>query len=151
MQNKCIVGDNVGNKLSELIGDRIRELGLKKSDVARMAGISRQYLGNIVNETAATQSGQYRLSPETTAGLAKALRLPEADILSAMNYLQSPILRTPNNVAEFFVVLNRLGLTVSIDRAVEEFAVLDADDLQEMLDTLAAAAIARIKRRVLRR
>lgn len=89
IQKKCILVVNVQEKLSELVGRRIRELGLKNADIARLSGLSRSYIGNIVNETAPTQSGQYNLSPKSVSALAKALQISEIEIVNAMGYVKS--------------------------------------------------------------
>ena len=87
IQNISILLVNVKEKLSELVRRRINELGLTNAELARRVNLSRGYIGNIVNETAPTQSGQYNLSPETVKSLAKELKISENEILSAMNYL----------------------------------------------------------------
>lgn len=73
--------------LSALVQRRIRELGLSNSEVARRAKLSRSYIGNIVNRTAPTQSGQYNLSPEAAHNLAAAIEVSDIEFLSAMKYL----------------------------------------------------------------
>lgn len=63
--------------LSALVQRRIRELNLSNSEVARRAKLSRSYIGNIVNRTAPTQSGQYNLSPEAARNLALAIEVSD--------------------------------------------------------------------------
>lgn len=150
IQNKCILVKHVKEKLSDLFSRRIRELGIKNVDVANRSGLSRGYIGNIVNETAPTQSGQYNLSPESVNVLAKALEISESAILEAMNYLpenQNTGIKKPSNPAEFFDALDRLGLDIQFAGGRKVLEGLDEDDLQELLDTVIASATAKGRRK----
>lgn len=73
--------------LSTLVQRRIRELGISNAEVARRSKLSRSYIGNIVNKTAPTQSGQYNLSPDAVGRLATAIEVSETEILTSMKYL----------------------------------------------------------------
>lgn len=109
---------NVKEKLSELVGRRIRELSTTNAEVARQTGLSRGYIGNIVNETAPTQSGQYNLSPETVGKLAKVLQISESEILQAMDYLSS----------EVQLIRNRIRVS-----DFDDFNDKDLDDIAEYI------------------
>ena len=89
IQNLCILVEDMPEKLSELITRRIGELNISNAELARRTGLSRGYIGNIVNETAPTQTGQYDLSKGTIRVLARELKITEAEILSAMGYMTS--------------------------------------------------------------
>lgn len=81
--------NNMAERLSELIARRIRELDLSNAELARRTGLTRGYIGNIVNETAPTRSGQYNLSQSTIAALARELKITETEILTSMGYLKN--------------------------------------------------------------
>ncbi len=150
IQNKCILVENVKEKLSDLFRRRIKELGIKNVDVASRSGFSRGYVGNIVNETAPTQSGQYNLSPDAVSAFAKALEVSESEILEALNYLpenQNTGIKKPTTPAEFFDALERLGLDIQFAGGRKVLEGLDEDDLQELLDTAVASATAKGKRK----
>lgn len=71
---------------SDLIQRRLSELGIKKSDLAKKAKVSRAYIGDLANGTAKTQSGSYRPSPEIVARLVKALEITESEFLRTLGY-----------------------------------------------------------------
>lgn len=100
---------NVREKLSELVGRRIRELGINNAELARRSGLTRGYIGNIVNDTAPTQSGNYNLSPDSVGKLAKALEISEAEILAAMKYLSDPTADVPKPILEALAREGRLS------------------------------------------
>lgn len=84
-QNISILLVNV-EKLSELLSRRLKELKLSNADLARLTGLSRSYIGNMVNETAPTQSGQYQPSPDVVAKLSQHLKVTEAEILNSVGF-----------------------------------------------------------------
>lgn len=86
IQKKCILIVNVKEKLSDLVSRRLRELDLKKADLAKLTGLSRSYIGNMANGTAPTESGQYEPSPDAVEALAKYLQISEDEILNAIGY-----------------------------------------------------------------
>jgi transcriptional regulator with XRE-family HTH domain len=87
IQNLCILVENVKESLSQLIQRRVRELNISKAEAARRCGITRSYFGNMANQTAPTESGQYEPSPEVVAGLSKGLEVSEIEILDSIGYI----------------------------------------------------------------
>lgn len=90
---------DVKETLSQLVRRRVKELGITNAELARRAGLSRSYIGNIVNETAPTKSGQYHLSPESLSKVAKALDVTQTEILASLDYLSNEVDRTYIDVA----------------------------------------------------
>lgn len=82
----CHLVDNVAKTLSELVQERLQALKMSKSELARRVGVSRSYIVNIANGTAATRSGQYKPSPDVISKMAKALEIPESSLLAAIGY-----------------------------------------------------------------
>lgn len=142
----CILVDNVKETLSQLVQRRLKELNTSKAAVARKVGVSRSYIGNIANETAPTQSGQYNLSPDTVSGLAKALEINESEILEAMNYLPETKAKkkiaTAADFAEFLQANNihNFKLTEADMKKMEETG------FDELIDYLKAFYIVKIER-----
>lgn len=148
-QNFCKLIATVKENVSDLIQRRLKELNIKKSELARRTGFSRTYITDLANGTGNTQSGQYNLPPETVNKLAKALEIADTEILSAMNYLpgKSSAIRKPTNPAEFFEILDEMGLEINLDGGLKTVASLDEDDLQDLLDSIVATAQAKAKRK----
>jgi transcriptional regulator with XRE-family HTH domain len=99
IQDDCILVVDVKESLSQLVRRRAKELNLRNADIARRAGLSRGCIGNIVNETAPTRTGKYRISPEAVEKLAKALEISQTAILEAMDYLSDFTDRTDIDVS----------------------------------------------------
>ena len=137
--------------LSQLVRRRMGELGINNAELARRAKKTRGYIGNVINETAPTKSGQYRLLPETVTDLAKALEIPESDIVNALGYDTEETVNTkPQNVEEFFQRLDEMGfkdVSIQFEGGSKAMRNLDADDLQELLDSFVAGATAKAKRK----
>lgn len=96
----CLQFEYLRESLSELVRRRARELGLSNADIAARAGLTRGYIGNIINETAPTKSGQYVPNPDTVHALSGALKVTQRDILRSVGYLteDDPV---PAELADF--------------------------------------------------
>lgn len=146
--NKCYQYEYM-ESLSELVRRRINELGINNAELARRAKKSRGYIGNIINQTAPTKSGQYRLMPDTVEDLAKALEVPESDIVNAIGYETGEIVvNKPQNVYEFYERLNEMGLGVKFEGGTKVLQNLDADDLQDLLDNIQAVTQVKLNKKV---
>lgn len=99
IHDECILVVDVKETLSQLVRRRARELNLRNAELARRAGLSRGYIGNIINETAPTRSGKYRISPEVVERLAKAIEVSQTEILEVMDYLSDFTDRTDIDVS----------------------------------------------------
>lgn len=97
-QNICKLLATVKENLSDLIQRRLKELKIKKAELARRTGLSRTYITDLANGTGNTQSGQYNLSPDSVTKLSKALEVTEAEILEAMNYLSESQPKLPDGL-----------------------------------------------------
>lgn len=82
----CKLVADMKENLSQLVARRIRELGLKKSELAKQVGVSRTYITDLANGTGNTQSGQYRPRPEIIEKLAKFLEVEINEILNSIGY-----------------------------------------------------------------
>lgn len=58
-----------------------------KAEAARRIGISRSYLGNIINHTAPTQSGDYDILPDTAQSIVRGLEVSPEEVAAAIGYL----------------------------------------------------------------
>ncbi len=148
LQINCKVGLYM-ESLSELLQRRMTELDLNKSKLAEMVGVSRAYIGDLANGTAKTKSGIYRPKPEIIAGLAKALKVSESEILNSLghNIKNTSESRKPRTPAELFEILDDLGLDIQLDGGIKTLEALDEDDLQELLDSVVANAVAKARRK----
>lgn len=146
-QNKCYQYEYM-ESLSELVRRRINELGINNAELARRAKKSRGYIGNIINQTAPTKTGQYRLMPDTVEDLAKALEVPEADIVNAIGYETEEVVVTkPKNVAEFYERLNEMGFGMKLEGGKQSLEGLGEDDLQDLLDSVQIATQMKINKK----
>lgn len=146
IQNKSILLDDVKEKLSELVSRRLNELGLRKAEAARIAGISRSYFGNIANGTAPTPSGEYNLSPEAVSGLSRALQVSESDILEAMNYLSETAPKKKIATAADFAEFLKTNGVVDYKLTDEDRRKLEETGFDELIDYLAAFFTVKIEK-----
>lgn len=135
IQEESILVVDVKETLSQLVRRRARELDLTNAELARRAGLSRSYIGNIMNETAPTKSGQYNLSPESVERLAKALDISQTEILSSLDYLSNETERTYIDVNPD-VRVSVLKTDIDSD---------DADEFQRAFQVAYQIALQRIK------
>ena len=119
IQKNRILLVNVKENLSQLVGRRIKELGITKSELARRTGLSRAYIGNIVNQSAPTQSGQYDPSPEVIAKFVIHLQVSEDEMLTALGYKTSTAL--PPEQAQVIEVLTHSNLTDADYEKIRDF------------------------------
>ena len=136
--------------LSELIQRRMKELNIKKTQLADKVGVSRAYIGDLANGTAKTKSGIYRPKPEIISALSKALKVQESEILNSLghNVDETPIHnRKVTTPAELFELLDEMGLEINLDGGIKTIESLDEDDLQELVDSIVATASAKAKRK----
>lgn len=142
----CKVIANLEN-LSQLISRRLNETGLSKSDLAKLIGKSRAYVTDLANGTAATQSGQYRPSPEVMASLAKHLEISENEILNAAGYnTGARSNRKPQTLPELLEALDDLGIAIDWATFKNGFENYTPDDFEELKEQIAANAGIKIKR-----
>lgn len=148
IQDFCILLVNVENEtLSQLLKRRLKELNLTNSQFATLAGLSRSYIGNMINETAPTKSGQYNPEPETVGKIARAAQVSEIEILATLGYnVGDSIPKKPTNVREFFQILDHLGLDVRFEGGIEGLERLGEDQLQDLLDSTVAHASTKVRR-----
>jgi transcriptional regulator with XRE-family HTH domain len=135
IQNESILLVDVKETLSQLIRRRAKELKLTNAELARRAGLSRSYIGNIINQTAPTKSGQYVLSPDAVDRLAKALEINQTDILETMDYLSDLSERTYIDVSP----------DVRISVLKKELSPDDADEIRSAFQIAYQIALQRIE------
>ena len=151
----CVLFDKVLPEMTETLGElitrRMKDLGIRNnSELARLIKRSDAYVGDLVNDRAKTKSGTYKPRPDTLANLSKHLQVSEIEILTAIGYApkESAVPKKPTNVAEFFEVLDFLGLDVQFAGGFKTLETLGEDDLQELLDGIVANASAKVKRKM---
>lgn len=120
---------SMGETISELIQRRLTELDIKKSELAKKAGVSRAYIGDLANGTAKTKSGHYRPKPEIVTSLAKALEVSETEILNAIGYASK-------EATDSYEILD--GMTVNFDE--KKFSKAEREKLLEAMRMLARGA-----------
>lgn len=113
--------------------------GLSRSTVSALAGAKKQPLTDKPSQPKA----------ETVRSLAKALNEDvDKALLLAGHAPERAAPKKPTTVAEFFEVLDDLGLDVQFDGGIKMLETLDEDDLQELLDGIVANASAKVKRKM---
>lgn len=86
-QNFCkLLANVIQETLASLIQRRLKELDIKKAELARRTGLSRTYITDLANKTGNTQSGTYNLPPETVSKLAKGLEVSSSVVSAALGY-----------------------------------------------------------------
>jgi transcriptional regulator with XRE-family HTH domain len=135
IQEESILVVDVKETLSQLMRRRAAELGLSNAEIARRAGLSRSYIGNIINETAPTKSGQYNLSPEVVDKLSKVLEVPQTDILESIDYLSDHSDRTYIDVSP----------DVRVSVLKKELSPEDADEIRSAFQVAYQIAVQRIE------
>ena len=148
----CKLSANVSENLSQLFQRRIKELNIRKAEVARRSGLSRTYITDIANGTANTQSGEYRPTPETVTKLAKALEVTETEMANAIGYgtERKPELK-PKNFSELMAAFESLGILqlqmFGGDKVFENFT---EDDYEEFLEKTVSELQFMVKRKTKR-
>lgn len=125
-------------KLSELVSRRMKEMRIGPSDLARLVGKTRGYIGNMANGTAPTKSGEYEPSPEVVSSLAKALEVDEQEILEAMDYL-------PENGKKSTTIEINSGVSLTLHK--KDISPEDRDEYDRAVSIAVEMAERRIKER----
>jgi transcriptional regulator with XRE-family HTH domain len=135
IQEESILVVDVKETLSQLVRRRSAELNLTKAEIARRTGLSRSYIGNIMNETAPTKSGQYNLSPNAVDKLAKVLEIQQTEILESLDYLSNHVDRTYIDVSP--------DVRVSVLKT--DLSSEDADEIRSAFQVAYQVALQRIE------
>jgi transcriptional regulator with XRE-family HTH domain len=149
------ISDKVLPQMAETLGQlmkrRMIELQIgSNSELARLMGMSDAYIGDLINDTGKTKDGVYRPRPKTVKKLANALKVTELEILAAATNAPNAgtNLKKPQTPMEFFALLEEVGIDINLDGGVKSLEGLTGDDLQELLDSVAANASAKARRKL---
>ena len=135
----------MSENLSQLIQRRIKELNIRKAEIARRTGLSRTYITDISNGTGNTQSGEYRPPPETVTKLAKALEISEAEVTNAIGYASRTTVQhdKPKTIKDLISRLSEMGFDIHFDGDLTNFT---SDDLEDLIDDIKAKLIVKSQR-----
>ena len=128
------------------LADKVNEIGKPFNFSITSAQIS-----NYEREYDKDQEGNPTRPKEKFVELAaEVLQRPVAEAKLAANYAPdikiSPI-RQPKTPAEFFEILEELGMEINLDGGIQTIESLDEDDLQDLLDSIVANAQAKARRK----
>ena len=115
---------------------------LSQDGLGNKVGLDRQTIYRLENALSGTKR-------ETVIKIAETLN---ADLETALNLAGFTSVKLfenkkPQNPSEFFAILDEMGLDIQLDGGYRTLENLDADDLQELLDSVVANAVAKSKRK----
>lgn len=131
-------------QLGKLIRESREAKKFSQDGLAKLVDMERQQIYRIENGLSGT-------TKETLLSIADALDM-KADKLLALSAgieedNQSEI-RKPRNVAEFYDRLDEMGLGIKFDGGSKSLEGLDADDLQDLLDSIQAVTMVKINKKI---
>ena len=129
-------------QLGEWVKKHREKMNFSQETAAEKVGLSRYQWIRIENG----QSGTKR---DTILSIAKQLGADATEGLTLLAGLEpdSNSIKKPTNPAEFFDALDKLGLDIQFDGGRKVLEGMDEDDLQELLDSVVANAVAKSKRK----
>ncbi len=128
-----------------------KEFGRYMQSQRESKGISQKYIadkiGKTVTQVSRIENGKSGTERDTVIEWAKALGINENEALRQFKP-ENTAIKKPINVAEFFEILDNLGLDVQFHGGFKMLETLDEEDLQELLDGVVANASAKVKRKM---
>jgi hypothetical protein len=133
---------------NERLKAKLDEIGMRPSELARRAGLTKQNIGRLINNTPHSVTGAPpKAEKDTVIKIARALDWNVDDALEAADFAPIGESRKPRNFAELVEALERLGISIHGFAAKTDFSEYTEDDFEDLKEQIAADVGVKISRR----